>query len=59
VASEVRRTEVAMYARHVTVRGSAEKVDEGLKSVQDRVFPILKECNGFRVQLPACQPRQR
>jgi heme-degrading monooxygenase HmoA len=40
-----------MYARHVTVRGSAEKVDEGVKSVQERVFPILKECKGFRAQL--------
>jgi heme-degrading monooxygenase HmoA len=40
-----------MYARHVTVRGSAERVDEGVQSVRDHVFPILRECKGFRGQL--------
>jgi hypothetical protein len=35
-----------MHARHVMVRGSG--VDEGLKSLRERVIPILKECRGFR-----------
>jgi heme-degrading monooxygenase HmoA len=35
-----------MRARHVTVRGSG--IDGGLKSLRERVIPILKECRGFR-----------
>lgn len=40
-----------MYARHVTVKGSPEHIDEGVRSVREEVLPILKECNGFRGQL--------
>jgi heme-degrading monooxygenase HmoA len=40
-----------MYARHVSVRGSSESIDEGVQSVRDHVFPILKECPGFRGQM--------
>ncbi|MFP5352739.1 MAG: hypothetical protein ACLGIB_09270 [Actinomycetota bacterium] len=40
-----------MYARHVTVRGSAEKLEDGIRSVREHVIPALKECKGFRGQL--------
>ena len=40
-----------MYARHVTVRGSGERIDEGVQSVREHVIPVLKECKGFRGQL--------
>jgi len=40
-----------MYARHVTVRGSAEHIDEGVRSVREQVLPVLRDCKGFRGQL--------
>ena len=40
-----------MYARHVTVRGSTDKLEEGINSVREHVVPVLKGCNGFRGQL--------
>ncbi len=40
-----------MHARHVTVRGSADKIDEGIRSVQEEVLPVLQQCEGFRGQL--------
>ncbi len=40
-----------MHARHVTVRGSADKLDEAVNSVREHVVPVLKECSGFRGQL--------
>lgn len=40
-----------MYARHVTVRGSADKLEDGIRSVREHVVPVLKECKGFRAQL--------
>ncbi|MDQ3954378.1 MAG: hypothetical protein M3285_02365 [Actinomycetota bacterium] len=40
-----------MYARHVTVSGSADKIDEGIRSVREEVLPVLQGCNGFRGQL--------
>ena len=40
-----------MYARHVTVHGSPEKIDAGITSVRDSVLPVLKECRGFKGQL--------
>ena len=40
-----------MYARHVTVRGSADKIDEGIRSVREEVLPVLQGCDGFRGQL--------
>ncbi len=40
-----------MYARQVTVKGSSEKIEEGVQSVRDHVLPVLRECKGFRGQL--------
>ena len=40
-----------MYARHVTVHGSPEHLDEGIASVRDSVLPVLKQCAGFKGQL--------
>jgi hypothetical protein len=40
-----------MFARHVTVQGSPEKVDEAVQSVRDHVLPVLKDCDGFKGQL--------
>ena len=40
-----------MYARHVTVRGSSDKIDEGIRSVREEVLPVLQDCDGFRGQL--------
>lgn len=40
-----------MYARHVTVRGSTEKIEDGVRSVREHVIPVLKGCKGFRGQL--------
>ena len=40
-----------MYARHVTVHGSPDKMDEGIRSLQERVLPVLRECAGFKGQL--------
>lgn len=40
-----------MYARHVTVRGSSGKIDEGIRSVREEVLPVLQACQGFRGQL--------
>lgn len=40
-----------MYARHVTVTGSADKLEAGIKSVREDVIPVLKGCSGFRGQL--------
>ena len=40
-----------MYARHVTVTGSAEHIDDGVRSVREKVIPVLRDCKGFRGQL--------
>ena len=40
-----------MHARHVTVRGSSEKIEQGVRSVREQVLPVLKGCSGFRGQL--------
>lgn len=40
-----------MHARHVTVKGSPEKIDEGIRSVQEQVLPVLQGCAGFKGQL--------
>lgn len=40
-----------MYARHVTVQGSPDKIDEGIRSVRESVLPVLRECAGFKGQL--------
>jgi hypothetical protein len=40
-----------MYARHVTVHGSPDKMDEGIRSLRERVLPALRDCAGFKGQL--------
>ena len=40
-----------MYARHVTVHGSPDRIDEGVRSVRDHVLPVLQGCAGFKGQL--------
>lgn len=40
-----------MHARHVTVHGSPDRVDEGIRSVRESVLPIPRECAGFKGQL--------
>jgi hypothetical protein len=40
-----------MFARQVTVHGSPERIDEGIRSVREQVLPVLRECSGFKGQL--------
>lgn len=40
-----------MYARHVTVHGSPDHVDEAVRSVRENVLPVLRDCPGFKGQL--------
>ncbi|MDQ3986752.1 MAG: hypothetical protein M3280_09675 [Actinomycetota bacterium] len=40
-----------MHARHVTITGSPDKLDEGIRSVREQVLPVLQGCEGFRGQL--------
>jgi heme-degrading monooxygenase HmoA len=40
-----------MHARHVTVKGSPERIDEGIRSVREQVIPVLQGCDGFKGQL--------
>ena len=40
-----------MYARHVTVNGSPDRIDEGVQSVRNHVLPVLQGCAGFKGQL--------
>lgn len=40
-----------MHARHVTVIGSPDKVDEAIRSVREQVLPVLQGCDGFKGQL--------
>jgi hypothetical protein len=40
-----------MYARHVTVRGTPDRVDEAVRSVRENVLPVLQACAGFKGQL--------
>jgi hypothetical protein len=35
-----------MYARHVTVHGSPERIDEAVESVRNNVLPVLQACAG-------------
>jgi hypothetical protein len=43
--------EVSVFARHVTIHGSPDKVDEAVQSVKDHVLPALRDCTGFQGQL--------
>ncbi len=40
-----------MYARHVTVHGSPDRIDEAVQSVRNNVLPVLQGCAGFKGQL--------
>ncbi|MBA3728072.1 MAG: hypothetical protein H0W94_02490 [Actinobacteria bacterium] len=40
-----------MYARHVVIHGSPDKIDDGIRSVREKVLPALRECAGFKGQL--------
>jgi hypothetical protein len=40
-----------MYARHVTVHGASDRVDEAVRSVREEVLPVLQGCAGFKGQL--------
>lgn len=40
-----------MYARHVTVRGNPDYVDEVVRTQQEIVVPVLRGCAGFVAQL--------
>jgi hypothetical protein len=40
-----------MYARHVTVHGSPDRVDQAVQSVREHVLPVLQGCAGFKGQL--------
>ena len=40
-----------MYARHVTVRGDASRIDEALRVQSKVVLPALHACEGFVAQL--------
>lgn len=40
-----------MYARHVTVHGSPDRMEQAVQSVRDDVLPVLQGCAGFKGQL--------
>lgn len=40
-----------MYARHVTVRGDATKMEDVVGTQRDVVLPVLRGCKGFKAQL--------
>jgi hypothetical protein len=40
-----------MFARHVTVTGDPSRVNEVVRTQQDVVLPVLRDCTGFKAQL--------
>lgn len=40
-----------MFARHVTVKGDPSRVDDVVRTKQDMVLPVLRDCTGFKAQL--------
>lgn len=40
-----------MFARHVTVHGSPDRIDEGIRVQNEHVLPALRDCAGFKAQL--------
>ena len=40
-----------MFARHVTVHGSPDRVDDGIQVQKEHVLPVLRDCAGFKAQL--------
>jgi len=37
-----------MFARHVTVHGSPDRIHEGVRVQRENVVPVLRECEGFQ-----------
>jgi len=40
-----------MFARHVTVKGDAGRMAEVVRTQQEAVLPVLRDCVGFKAQL--------
>lgn len=40
-----------MFARHVTVHGSPDRIDEGVRVQRENVVPVLLGCDGFKAQI--------
>lgn len=40
-----------MFARHVSVHGSPDRIDEGIRVQRESVVPVLRECEGFKAQI--------
>ena len=40
-----------MFARHVTIHGSPDRVDEGIRVQREHMLPVLRSCAGFHAQL--------
>ena len=40
-----------MFARHVTVHGSPDRIDEGIRVQRENVVPVLRQCEGFIAQV--------
>lgn len=40
-----------MFARHVTVHGSPDRIDEGVRIQRENVVPVLRACMGFIAQI--------
>ena len=40
-----------MFARHVTVHGSPERIDEGIRVQRENMVPVLRQCQGFIAQV--------
>jgi hypothetical protein len=40
-----------MFARHVTVHGSPDHIDDGVRVQLETVVPVLRRCEGFRAQI--------
>ena len=40
-----------MFARHVTVHGSPNQIDEAIRVQREHMVPVLRDCIGFKAQL--------
>ncbi len=40
-----------MHARHVTVKGDPAKAEDVVRSLNEVILPILRDCAGFKGQL--------
>jgi hypothetical protein len=41
-----------MFARHVTIKGDPDRMDEIVRAQHEVVLPVLRDCTGFKAQLP-------